>query len=88
MDTKEGNKMNITRFVANLNEARRKALIVITGNEMARVVASDSLNAVIDNMIEELNTIVSQSNMSYPTVAKIDKDALLKSLLEDAEDQL
>lgn len=80
--------MNITRFVANLNEARRKALIVITGNEMARVVASDSLNAGIENMVEELNTIVSQTDMPYLTVAKIDKDALLKSLLEDAEDQL
>lgn len=79
--------MNITRFVANLNEARRKALIVVTGNEMARVVASDSLDAVTENMLEELNTIVSQTNMPYLTVAKIDKDALLKSLLEDAEQQ-
>ena len=80
--------MNITRFVANLNETRRNALIVVTAkNEIARDVASDSLNAGIENMVEELNTIVSQDNMPHLTVNKIDKDALLKSLLEDAEEQ-
>jgi len=80
--------MNISRFDANLNEARRTALIVVTAkNDIAREIASDSLDANVENMLEELNTIVSQSNTQYLTVAKIDKDALLKSLLEDAEEQ-
>jgi hypothetical protein len=80
--------MNITRFVANLYEARKSALIVITAkNNIAREHTFGLLDASIENMLEELNTIVSQSNMPYLTVAKIDKDALLKSLLEDAEEQ-
>ena len=80
--------MNIARFVANLDEARRTALIVITTkNDITREVASDSLDVNIENMLEELDTIVSQNHAQYLTVAKIDKDALLKSLLEDAEEQ-
>ena len=80
--------MYISRFVANLTEARRTALIVVTAkNNIAKEHASDLLNASIENMTEELNTIVSQKHMPYLTVAKIDKDALLKSLLEDAESQ-
>lgn len=80
--------MNIPRFAANLEEARRAALIVVTAkNNVAREHASDLLDANIENMLEELNTIISQSHMSYLKVAKIDKDALLKSLLEDAEGQ-
>lgn len=80
--------MDITRFVANLDEARLKAFIVVTAkNNIAREVASDSLNAGIENMIEELNTIVSQTSVPHLGINKIDKDALLKSLLEDAEKQ-
>lgn len=70
--------MNISRFVANLTEARRNAITVVTTrNNIAREHASDLLNATIDNMIEELNTIINQN--------KIDKYVLLRSLLEDAE---
>lgn len=70
--------MDISRFAANLVEARRDALIVITArNNIAREHASDLLNVTVGNMIEELNTIINQN--------KIDKDALLRSLLEDAE---
>ena len=80
--------MNITRFVANLYEARKSALTVVTAkNNIAREYASDLLDASIENMLEELNIIVSQKDMPYLIVAKIDKDALLKSLLEDAEEQ-
>jgi hypothetical protein len=79
--------MNISRFVANLNEARKTALIVVTAkNDIAREIASDSLDANVENMLEELNTI-SHDHTQCHTVAKIDKDALLKSLLEDAEEQ-
>lgn len=81
--------MNISRFVANLAEARRTALIVVTAkNNVAREHASDLLDASIENMIEELNTIIRQSPVSNVTTAKIDKDALLRSLLEDAELQI
>lgn len=80
--------MDITRFIANMDEARRKAFIVVTAkNNIAREAASDSLNAGIENMVEELNTIVSQTNIPNLAINKIDKDALLKSLLEDAEKQ-
>ena len=70
--------MNISRLSANLTEARRNALTVVTArNNIAREHASDLLDATVGNMIEELNTIINQN--------KIDKDALLRSLLEDAE---
>lgn len=77
--------MDISRFVANLAESRRTALIVVTAkNDVAREHASDLLDANIENMIEELNTIIRQSPISN-VISKIDKDALLRSLLEDAE---
>lgn len=70
--------MNISRFVANLGEARRTSLIVVTAkNNIAREQASDLLDANIENMIEELNTIIRQSPVSNVTATKIDKDALL-----------
>lgn len=69
--------MDISRFVANLTEARRTALIVVTAqNNIAVEHASDLLNATVGNMIDELNTIIHDE--------KVDKDALLRSLLEDA----
>lgn len=80
--------MYMQRFVANLEEARKTALIAVKAkNNIARERALDLLDATVGNMVEELNTIVSQDNMPYLTVAKIDKDALLRSLLEDAEIQ-
>ena len=80
--------MYISRFVANLTESRRTALIVVTSkNNIAREHAEDLLNKTIDNMIEELNTIVSQTPTPGIKSDKIDKDSLLRSLLEDAESQ-
>lgn len=74
--------MNMTRFVANLEGARNNAIIVMQAkNEIARGHASDLLDAYIENMIEELDTTVIGQY-------RIDKDALLKSLLEDAELQI
>jgi hypothetical protein len=73
--------MNIQRFAANLEEARRNALIVVEAkNNISVENASNLLEKIIENMAEELNTLIQQR-----TCGRIDKDALLKSLLEDAE---
>ncbi len=72
--------MYMQRFVANLEEARRTALIAVKAkNNIARDHALDLLDATVGNMVEELNTIIKQD--------MIDRDALLKSILEDAEIQ-
>lgn len=74
--------MDMTKFAANLGEARRIAIIVVEAkNIMAREHSSNRLDAVTENMIEELNTIVIGQ-------CRVDKDALLRSLLEDAELQI
>ena len=80
--------MDIARFTANLDEARRTALIVVTAkNNISRNIASDSLDASIENMAKELNIITIHEYAQHLKLNKIDKDALLKSLLEDAEEQ-
>ena len=72
--------MNIQRFATNLEDARRTDLIVVEArNNIAREHASDLLEKTIENMAEESNTIINKD--------RIGKDALLRSLLEDAEIQ-
>lgn len=72
--------MYIQRFVANLEEAHRIALITVKSRDnIVREHALDLLDATVGNMVEELNTIIKQD--------RIDRDALLRSILEDAEIQ-
>ena len=74
--------MKVSRFVANLSDARRNAINVLTAkNNIAREHSSELLDANVSNMIEELYTIVSPGSL-------IDKEALLRSLLEDAESSM
>ncbi len=50
--------MDINRFVANLKQARKYAVDVITSkNNVAKEHAQIHLNYTINNMIEELNTL-------------------------------
>jgi len=70
--------MNIRRFIINFEQSNINEHKLLTSrNELAKDRYSNLLDATVNNMIEELNTIIREG--------KIDKDELLKSLLEDAE---